>query len=143
MLCQHQLAGFSRQGRCHTPALPEQGVSADSGVASAPPPVEQRRSAALARPRVAKGMKMIHPGIWPNTGHPYEQSVSGRFAYGAVPAACASRYTRSARGDIELLRTGLWRRTYYGATGWGGLDAGRATVKTGGGHPDAPARAPE
>jgi hypothetical protein len=48
-----------------------------------------------------------------------------------------------ARGELEMLRGGRWIRTYYGTTGWQGLEAGKARVHTGGGHPDAPGRAPE
>ena len=125
------------------PPLPGGGEPAAPAVATSPPPVGECLAKALARPRVTRALKMIHPGIWPDTGRPYEQAVGGQFAYEAVPAACAERYERSARGELEMLRGGHWIRTYYGATGWVGLDAGKAPVRTGGGHPDAPGRAPE
>lgn len=125
------------------PALPEHGESAAPGTANSPPPIRQCLAKALARPRVTRALKMIHPGIWPDTGPPYEQEVGGQFAYGAVPAACAERYQRTARAQLEMLRGGHWIRTYYDTTGWTGLGAGKALVHTGGGHPDAPGRAPE
>jgi hypothetical protein len=125
------------------PTLPELGESEAPGAPSSPPPVQQCLARALARPRVVRALKMTHSGIWPDTGHPYEQAVGGQFAYEAVPAACSERYERSARGELEMLRDGHWIRTYYGTTGWVGLDAGKAPVHTGGGHPDAPGRAPE
>ncbi|HEX3957489.1 MAG TPA: hypothetical protein VHZ03_12800 [Trebonia sp.] len=110
---------------------------------SNPPPVQQCRSAALASPVVANPLRMIEAGIWPLTGFPREQAAVGSFRYKSVPETCGERYVRSAQGELEMFRGGRWIIIYPATTGWSGLGEGRARVRTGGGHPDAPEGAPD
>jgi hypothetical protein len=107
--------------------------------ASSPGLLQQCLSAALVRPKIAHPLRMIHAGIWPNTGFRFQQAVVGAFAYGAMPAECAARYTRVALGNVQMLKKGRWVTTCRPCGG--GTNEQQATiakVSTYGGHPNDP-----
>lgn len=110
-------------------ALPEGGASEAPGAVSSPPPVQRCRTAALARPRVVRALKMTHPGIWPNTGHPLRTGGRRAVRIRSRPGflrreICANRARRSrtASGrplDADLLqchRLGWSRRRQSNGT---------------------------
>lgn len=119
-------------------AIPAEPVE----VAPSPALLQTCITAMSAPPRVAAPLEMVHAGVWPNTGFPYEQEVVGALAYEDMPQACPSRYARTSHADIQMLKKGKWVTTRVWVASVG--DDGFTTrISTYGGHPDIPARAPE
>lgn len=114
-----------------------QGADATNG----DPLLQRCASMALQQPEIVHPLQENRAGIWPHTGFPGQQIVSGGIHYPELPEECSERYARVSTGRLQMIRHGRWVSICGNCVGWIGSRGGAGRLFYAPPHPDIPASA--